>query len=131
MATIQGTGGNAVVTGFGCKIYSWNGTLEATDVDTTGFADSGFRTCAPAAVSFRGSAVGTGYYNGSNTAPLGDGVTTLSVPSACTITLTASSGHYYTFQGLVSGVRFTRPVDGKLDITFDFESTGAVTQGWS
>jgi hypothetical protein len=47
------------------------------------------------------------------------------------IVLTAQGGNTWSFSGVVSSVSYNRAVDGKLELSFDFESSGRVTQAWT
>lgn len=132
MATIAGTGGNVTIAGYNAKMSAWSATLEIADAETTGFDDAGFRTFAPCIVSMRGSATGTCIYDVATSIPAPPVSTgTMTLPGAVAVVLTASSGNTYSFNAVVSNVSFDRPSDGKMGVTFDFESSGAVTCAWS
>lgn len=130
MATIQGTGGNVTIGGFGGKMRSWSADIVIDTVETTGFSDAGMRTNEPVCASVRGSASAVGQYNGAGTAPM---PSVASLPSLSTATsaivLTAideATDSTLSFNAVVSNVKESRRFDGALEITFDFESDGAV-----
>lgn len=131
VTTIQGTGGDvSLPTGFGAKLASWTANIDVTVVDTTGFSDNGWRSRRPTKVQLTGSASGT---VDDTSLPLNG-----SLPSSTaglsnakgSFTLTAATGCTYGFTGVISRVSMTRANDGKGEITFDFTSTGTVTQTW-
>lgn len=130
MATIQGTGGNVTIAGYNGKMVSWTANFNVETADTTGFTSSGFGEVEPVICSVEGSATAIAQYDATNTAP----APTLSgLPSASpvAVVLTMQSGNTWSFSAVVSRVSMTRPVDGKMDLTFDFQSDGAVTQSWA
>lgn len=137
MATIQGTGGGATFPEYNIKFSSWSANLLFEDVETSGFTDGGFRTFENTIVSINGSATGTVQRDASDTMPLPLAAATLTSLAALasaspiSIVLTASTGNTFAFSGVVSNVAFTRPVDGKMDATLNFESSGAITLTWS
>lgn len=134
MATIEGLNGAvALPTGFYCKFNTWSATVAITVVDTSGFTDNGWKTVAPVQVSLSGSAAGTGIFNVASASPINSTVmgSTAGLSSASgSFTLTATTGCTLGFSGTVTQVGFSRPVAGKLDVTYNFESSGQVTQTW-
>jgi len=136
-ATIQGIGGSVTFpTGFNFKAASWSGDYSIETVDTTGFDEAGFRTKEPVIMSMSGSVAGTA--ESGAVAPilstLATGTTiaasTLAAAKA-TLTLTAFTGCTFAMTAVVTRVSMSRPADGKMDVTMDFESTGPITQTWA
>ena len=136
-ATIEGLGGNAAFTaGWTFKVASWSADYNVEVADTTGFGDGGFRAKAPVIASMTGSMAGTG--QSATTVPVPAGMangTTMSVGdlagATTTVTLTATTGCTYAFSAVITRLSMSRPVDGKMDVSADFESSGPITQSWT
>jgi len=134
MATIQGTLGDCTIFGsadttdFGAKLDMWTASLDSGTVQTTGFGDLGYRRHEPTIGRLSGSASGMCKTEFAPVPVLALGAEFL--PSACkgTITLTATTGHTYSFTALVTDMVVTRPEDGKATVSFNFRSDGPVTQ---
>ena len=134
MATIQGTLGNATLFGssdttdFGAKLDMWSADLDTGVVQTTGFGDLGYRTHEGTIGRLSGSASGMAKTEFAPVPVLALGASFL--PASCkgTITLTATTGHTYSFDAIVSNVSISRPEDGKCTVSFNFRSDGPVTQ---
>jgi len=136
---IAGLGGNlALPTGFNAKINSWSASHTVETVETTGFADGGFRTFDPTITSLTGSASGTAQYDAATTAllpaaladgsimALGDlagaiGTVTLTFVTGCTWSCTTAN---------ITGLSVDRASDGKANVTFNFQFSGPWTQTW-
>ena len=140
LSTIQGPGGGVTLpTGFVAKIMEWSANVEIRNVETSGFTDNGNTTYEPTAIAMSGSASGTGEYDTAVTPTL----STTPFPTANfgstptitgwkgSLTLTAQTGCTYAGTAVFTNVRFARRFDGKLDITFDFKFTGAITETWA
>ena len=138
LQTIQGLNGDVTMpTGFNFKVTQWSGDWIVDVVDTTGFDDGGFRTKEPVMTQLNGSVTGTGEFGAATTAPIpanlvdGSAMSTGDLAEAkATITLLATTGCSYAFTAVMTRVSFTRPVDGKMDVSLDFESSGPITQVW-
>ena len=130
MATIQGTGGSVTIAGYNGKMNSWSADLSIEDVETSGFTDAVFRTFEPVIVSLTGSATATGERDTATDAPAPT-LSGLASAAPVAIVLTAQSGNTWSFSAVVSSVSYNRAVDGKLELTFNFESSGRVTQAWT
>lgn len=133
MATIQGTAGSVTLpTGFSAKIASWSADVQIGVADTSGFTDNGYRTKAPTIVSMVGSCSGTAD-DGSILPATLLASTALLTDLKGTLQLTASStatSCHYTGTAIITGLDMTRPVDGKMDVTFNFKYTGTISQQW-
>jgi hypothetical protein len=136
---IVGIGGNiALPSGFNAKINSWSASHTVETVDTTGFADGGFRAFDPAITSLTGSAVGTAQYDAANSALLPTAVADGSVMAlgdlasfVGTVTLTFVTGCTWACTtAIITGLSVSRPVDGKAEVTFNFQFSGPWTQTW-
>ena len=84
-----------------------------------------------------GSAAGTAEFDDSDTKPLPADLADGSAMAAgdlnnakAVMTLTATTGCTYSFTAVVTRVSMSRPADGKMDVSLDFESTGPITQTW-
>ena len=134
-STIQGINGNvSLPTGFGAKIAGWSADLQVSQVDTTGFADAGYHTFEPTSIMMSGSCQGTGQFGASGTTPAPGsllGSTPDLTQAKGTLTLTATTGCTYSFTAVFSNVKFQRNWAGKLDVSFDFQSSGPITQTWA
>ena len=131
LVTIQGDGGSVTVANFTGKLQAWSASMSFGLVDTSGFDDDGYRTREPLLCGMSGSATGTII---TETAPFSDAVLqTPAVPATLTasVVLTATSGCTYTFQAVLSRCSIVRPYDGKGTVTFNFQSTGRITQAWA
>jgi len=138
MSTAQGLAGSITMpTGYNMKHASFDLDHSTETVDTSGFEDNGFRTREPVVTSFTGSTAGTLEWDASNTAPLpsvladgsamaatdlsnAQGTLTMQVVTGCTIAATCN----------VTGFSASRSFDGKADASYNFESTGPITQSW-
>jgi hypothetical protein len=134
MATIEGTGGNvSLITGFAGKVSAWAADIEVSTVETTGFADNGYRVFEPTGVMLRGTVTASGQYQQAGTSPLPDGALgatpTLSAYKGA-LTLQAKSGCTYGFDAVVTAIGMKRSFDSKLEITFAFRSAGQISQTW-
>jgi hypothetical protein len=134
MPTIQGSGGSVVLPGgFNAKLNNWTAQLIIETVDTTGFEDLGYRTREPVLVTLIGTASGAARFNIENATPAS---ATLLGESAGLggakgdVTLQAAPGCTYSFAAVMHRITLTRPVDGRCDVTFDFQATGHITQTW-
>ena len=136
MATvISGPGGNcALPTGFNAKIQGWSGAMEMPIEDATGFSDNGWSFPVHIGpVAIKGSATAVGQFDDATTAPVPAALIAATVDFSNAVgamTLTATTGCTYTFTGVISNVSYDRQASGKLNMTFDFESQGVVTQTW-
>jgi len=134
MATIQGTLGDATLIGtgattaFDAKLDMWSAALDTGVVQTTGFGDAGYRTHEPTIGRMSGSASGMLITEFAPVPVLALGATFDPTKCKGSVVLTATTGHTYTFNALISNVRITRPNDGKPSVSFDFRSDGPVTQ---
>ena len=135
MATIQGTGGSVVLPGgFNAKLNNWSAQITIESIDTTGFEDDGYRTREPVAVSLSGSASGAARFNVENATPanatlLGEAAGLGGAKGQ--VTLQAAQGCAYSFTAVMKRISLTRPVDGRCDVTFEFDATGPITQTWN
>ncbi len=134
MPTIQGTGGSVTLPGgFNAKLNNWSAQLTVETVDTTGFEDNGYRTREPVMVTLSGSASGAARFSAEHATPAN---TTLLGETAGLggakgdVILQAAPGCAYSFHAVMRRVSFSRPVDGRCDVSFDFESTGPIVQTW-
>ena len=126
--TIQGTGGSATITGFGCKLDSWSATLDFGGVDTTGFGDAGWGTIEATLCGMNGSASGmiiTG------TAPIHAALVAATADPAeakiAALLLYTIGTTGYSLPAVISNISISRPEDGKVAISFDFVSNGRIT----
>lgn len=135
MATIQGTGGSVTLPGgFNAKLNNWNAQIIIQTIDTTGFEDNGYRTREPVTVSLSGAASGAARFNTENATPTNATLLTTSAGlggAKGQVTLQAAQGCHYTFNAVMKKITLARPVDGRCDVTFEFESTGPITQTWA
>lgn len=134
MGTIQGTGGLvAMPSGFVAKWDNWSADLNVDTVDTTGFTDVGYKVTEPVLVNMTGSASGTGLTGSTNTPVSTTLLGSTAVVSAAqgAMTLTAGTGCTIGANVTVKKVGFRRPNAGKLDVSQDFESHGAITLTWA
>ena len=135
--TIQGLGGAvAMPTGFVAKIGKWTAKFNVEDVDTTGFVDVGYHTHEVVAIGLTGSATGIGEYDSTSSSAAtpspstGLGATPTLNSWKGTITLTAQTGCTYAFTAVIS-MNQDRAWNGALMVTYDFKSSGAITQTWA
>ena len=130
---IAGPGGSCTIANITFHISEWNATENITEVETTGFVDNGNHTAVPTKVRLTGSASGTGQSAAASTDPfLLNGATPDFTKVVGSIVLTAFTGCIYTFNAVYTSIALSRPNDGKLSVTFNFGSTGAITKtGWS
>lgn len=133
MSDISGPGGNVTLpTNFNCHISGWSGTDNVTTVETTGFAEVGNRTYDATALVWTGSAVGTGQTGNSGVIPAGAlGATPTFSSYKGTLVLTAASGNSFSMTAVITNIAFGRVHDGKLDVAFNFVSSGPITPTWS
>ena len=133
MATIQGTDGNVTLpSGFNIKANGWSADTVIETVDTSGFADNGYRTNEPTIISMTGAVTGTA--EGGTSTPLPAALLAATADltqTQGTITLTAETGNTYSFSATITNVSHNRPVDGKYDLTYSFISSGQITQTWA
>lgn len=134
MPTIQGTGGSVTLPGgFNAKLNTWSAQITVETVDTTGFEDNGYRTREPVLVTLTGSASGAARFSAENATPAN---ATLLASSAGLggakgeVVLQAAPGCAYSFSAVMKRIALSRPVDGRCDVTFEFESTGPIVQTW-
>lgn len=112
--------------GHAAKIKLWNGDFQHEIVDVTNFTSGGYRERRGGLKGMTGSAMGYPSFDAASTAP---GAT--SVASAgSSITLTAKTGCTYSFTAVISNIRFGVDVEGNQTITFDFVSSGTITEAW-
>lgn len=134
ITTIEGLGGSVTtITGFNGSINAWSMTVDITIVETSGFTDKGYRVKAPTCVSATGSFTATGQFDAASTTPIAAaGLTTTAGLSSYfgTLTLQAKTGCTYAMSAVISQVSMNRAFDGKLELTFNFESSGRITQTW-
>lgn len=134
-STIQGVGGTvALVSGFYSKFHTWEATLNLSVVDTTGFEDNGYRTREITIADITGTATGTAIKGIANSTPVVAALLagTLAPTNAKgSMTLTSDTGCTHAFTAVIGDIKFTRPIDGKEDITHSFQSSGAITQVWA
>lgn len=133
MATIQGPGGNITLpSGATAKIAAWSATPVIETVDTTGFVDVGNHTNEPTAQVWSGSAVGTGTSGSGGPVPsAGLGATPDFTAYKGTITLTAASSQTYAFLGVITAIPLNRVHNGKMDVMYNFISSGPITPSWT
>lgn len=126
---ISGTTGNVSFPSGGCKMASWSATVSQTVTDTTGYADDVW-----------GTAVGENnlVLSGSASGFLTKGTSTdqpnaaaLLTATGGSVTLTADTGCTYTFVAIFSDVSISHARIGPQTISFNFRSTGVVTEAWS
>jgi len=136
--TIQGTGGAATLLGedastaFCAKLDTWSATLDTGIVETTGFGDKGYRHRAATIGRMSGSASGMVISEFPPIPVLALGETFLPEKCKGELVLTAMTNHTYTFDALITNVAITRPEEDKVTVSFDFQSSGPVTQSaWS
>lgn len=136
---ITGVGGSVTMpTGFNAKLASWSATLNITTEEVTGFDSGGCEEHEPVALGISGSATGTLQYDDSNAKPmpsaLGDGsvlaVGDLTTNLMGSLTLLAITGCSWAFTAVITGINIERPAKGKATVTFNFQSSGAITQTW-
>ena len=134
MPTIQGSGGSVVLPGgFNAKLNNWTAQLVVETVDTTGFEDQGYRTREPVLVTLTGTASGAARFSIQNATPanadlLGESAGLGGAKGA--VTLQAAPGCTYSFSAVMHKITLSRPVDGRCDVTFEFQATGPITQTW-
>jgi len=134
LTTIQGPGGAWTTDGsFHGKVQGWSAVLNIEKAETTGFDDNGNVVVEGVAIQITGSATGTGRAgSGTYSAPSpsgGLGATPSMATYNANVTLSAASGATYSFPALFTAVNMNRPAKGKFDVTFNFESRGAITVG--
>ena len=135
--TIEGLGGSVTIAGYNVKFASWSADYTMETVDTTGFDDGGFRTKAPVIASMTGSAAGTASEGAATTEPIPGALATTAMTvggmaaATAAVVLTGTTGCTFTFSAVVTRVSMSRPVDGKMDVTCDFESTGVIAEAWA
>lgn len=134
ITTIQGVGGNiALPTGFNGKHFQWNATFNFNVVETTGFADLGWRTRSITYADVTGTATSIPQFDAATTSPINAtliGSTLVPASGKGSMTLTHTTGCTHAFTGVIGSVAFNRPFDGREEATYTFSSDGAVTQVW-
>ena len=131
--TVQGTGGNAEISGFSAKLDYWMASLDFSPVRTTGFGDLGYHNSKGTLCSMDGSASGMLEFGAASDAPIpADALAATFGAASMKVTdlkLTMNAAvEYYMFDAVITNVSITRPEDGKADVTFDFASTGVIVQ---
>lgn len=130
-ATIQGSGGGFAANGYVMKFDSWNINVAATITDTTGFVDNGYQVVEPMLGTVYGTASGTCIEDDT---PMDAGALTDPItPSSflATTTITVNPGITFTGTALISNVRVSRTIMGKMVGTCTFVFTGRVTPTWA
>ena len=133
VADIAGPLGSAVLTGVTAHFAEWSATANITNEDTTGFADGGYETNVNTCVGISGSITATVQSGAAGANPWpGVGATlTLASLGPISIVLTAFTGCTYTFNANLTSIPITRPVKGKMTVSFSYKSTGAITAAWA
>lgn len=138
--TIQGNGGDVTLpNNFFAKLSVWSADINVSVANVTAFDSKGYQENRPCIVDITGSAAGTAEFGAAGDAPVS--VATLGVSFVPgnvkgNITLTATGNNdglaaiNYVFDCVVFNIRMSRPINGKMDISFDFASTGAIAQTW-
>lgn len=132
--TIQGDGGDCTLpNGFSAKLSVWSASMNVSIANVTAFDSKGYQENRPCIVDMTGSASGTCITGNAGDAPVL--VATLGVtfvPGNCkgNITLSATAAKTYIFDAVITNIKLSRPINGKMDVTFDFASTGPITQNW-
>jgi len=133
-STIQGPGGSITMpSGCNAKLGAWTATPVIETVDTTGFEDNGNHTNEPVAQVWTGSAMGTGQSGNAGPIPqTGLGGTPDFTAYKGTVTLGAkSTTNTYSFAAVITAVPLDRVHNGKMNVMYNFISSGAITPVWS
>ena len=134
MATIEGiNGAYSPVTDFNVKAASWNGTLNITTVEDTGFTDNGWESHKPTKLGLSGGAAGVGEFDADGTTPIPSAVMQSTAGLSSTrgsATLTATTGCTLSATTQMQSVGFNRANDGSLELSHSFVTSGQVTLAW-
>lgn len=135
LSTIQGVGGGVTfVTGFYAKFTAWTANITNETVETTGFSDAGNSTNESGGpIKLEGTAVGVAQFDATTTALLPSGALGATPTFSSwkgTMTLTATTGCTYAFTAVISGMATGRQYNGRMEVTYSFVSSGAITQTW-
>lgn len=135
ITAITGPGGSVTtVTGFYGKFNNWTATVSNPSVETTGFTDNGLMTNASSGpISMSGTLTAIGQFDAATTAPFpAAGLASSPTFSSWSgsLTLTATTGCTYAMTVVMTGGTMTRGNAGRMELTFNWISSGAITQTW-
>jgi hypothetical protein len=135
LTQITGPGGSVTfLSGFNGKFNNWTATINNPSVETTGFADNGLMTNeAGGPISMSGTVTAIGNFDAAATAPFpaaGIAATPTFSSWKGTITLTATTGCTFSCTIVVTAGTKTRGNAGRMDLTFTWISSGAITETW-
>lgn len=130
--TIQGNGGDCTLpNAFVAKLSVWSADINVSIADVTAFDSAGYLENRPCIVDITGSAAGTAQSGGAGPVSVATLAATFAVANVKgIITLTAATGKAYSFTAVVYNINMGRPENGKMDISFNFASTGPIDQTW-
>lgn len=127
MAFISGDTGDMSVGGTTLAVKSWSSDLEQDVIDTTNKSTSGWRTKALGLKQMTGTfdcdADTTKHMTGTFPFPFADSEATI----VLSMTDGSNDGGSFSFEGIVSKLSFSSPVEGIISISGSYESSGVVT----
>lgn len=126
-------GSISLTTNFNARIKTFNARVTRQVSDVTGYADTGMRRLL-GIFDVQGSAGGTLYNDGTNTAPFPVGTNATATASwsrsGANILLgfagksTSSTAAQMSITAVISQVNFSSDVNGDAGVTFDFQNSG-------
>jgi hypothetical protein len=122
-----GTDGNVTLpSGHAAKLMSWAADFSQAAIETTNYADSGWRTFRGGLKGASGAAVGFPFFDVASSTP---GFQVIASGGG-SLTLTAATGCTYTGTAIITNIRHDTDLQGNARITFEFQFTGAITETW-
>ena len=116
MAELAGYGGSITFTNYQTSAKAWTSDLSVDMLDTTDFADGGYRTFI---AGLKGGTATVEYnWDVANTAALG---------ASATLTLLTTTGLGVNGAALLTSISIGVPVDGLATVTATFTFTGTIT----
>lgn len=128
--TIQGSGGTCTIAGFVCKFDTWSINCGVTLANTTGFIDAGWQVMEPMLGTVSGTAIGTVIEESCpfDATIFANPALTANFLSATVLELTPAIN--FSGTALVTNVKLSRTIMGKMVGQVDFIYTGKVTPTW-
>ena len=127
MAFISGHAGDITVDGTALKVKTWSANLIQDEIDTSRKGDGGWRTFTPGLKVLEGSCefdMDTGLHD-TGTFPFPFATTAAAI--VLSMTDGTNDGGSFGFDGYVFNLEFTSAVEGIINVSGSFKSSGAVT----
>jgi hypothetical protein len=134
-AIIGSTGGITITSGYHIHASGWSFDLEVEVADSTSWSSVGYRERDGVLVGATGSITGFADAATTKTPIIAALLNTSSAsqPSSATVavTLTAASNRTWAFNAVLTGMSQTAGVTQSVEQTYNFASTGLITQDWT